>query len=286
MDINKVFRLGRVLILLLTLLAAIFFYGAPVSDQTSLSGEAFSMENALSTVKEITKAPHPVESDEHARVADFLTRSLQEMGLEPEIQETTYSLEDTEYSCEVKNIFTYVKGSDPQKTLLFSAHYDSTENSPGAGDNGAAVASLLESIRVLQTEPALKNNVIFLFCDAEEYAAFGSRAFSEHHPLAKEVDLVFNFDGRGNGGPVLMFETSANNSWLIREFDRATSHPVGTSLSNAVYKYMPNYTDFTFFMHHIEGAEGLNFAHIENPRAYHDSSDTWDTLDPGVIRHV
>ena len=93
-------------------------------------------------------------------------------------------------------------GRDGQRQgALLMAHYDSVPNSPGASDDGAAVASLLETLRALRGGPRLKNDVIFLFTDGEEVALLGSKAFVEEHPWARDVGLVLNFEARGYTGP-------------------------------------------------------------------------------------
>lgn len=65
----------------------------------------------------------------------------------------------------------------------------------------------------------------------------------KEHPAAKDVKAVFNFEARGSGGPVVMFETSNDNGSLIREFAGATQNPVANSLSYEIYKRLPNDTD-------------------------------------------
>ena len=48
------------------------------------------------------------------------------------------------------------------------AHYDSVEMAPGAGDDGAAVAAILETTRALVLDAPFKNSVMLIFTDGEE----------------------------------------------------------------------------------------------------------------------
>ena len=47
----------------------------------------FSTERALIPLKEITKAPHYVGTEENKRVREFLIQSLKDLGLNPETQQ-------------------------------------------------------------------------------------------------------------------------------------------------------------------------------------------------------
>jgi len=52
------------------------------------------------------------------------------------------------------NIIADLPGSNPNAgTLVLGAHYDGTEGSPGADDNGSAIATLLEAARLLGALP-------------------------------------------------------------------------------------------------------------------------------------
>jgi len=59
-------------------------------------------------------------------------------------------------------------GTDADPTLLFCAHYDTVHGSPGACDNAAGVAVLLELARLLATAPTLPGLRIAFFPDEEE----------------------------------------------------------------------------------------------------------------------
>jgi len=84
--------------------------------------------------------------------------------------------------------------------VLLVAHYDSVPTGPGANDDGVGVATLLETARALTASAPLQNDVIFLFTDSEETGLLGAQAFVTEHLWAKEVEVVLNFEGRGNGG--------------------------------------------------------------------------------------
>ena len=170
-----------------------------------------------------------------------------------------------------------------RKPSCLQAHYDTVPVSPGASDDGAAVVSILETLRALKSSQPLRNDVIALFSDGEEVGLLGARAFVYQHPWAKDVGVVLNFDARGSSGPVIMFETSNKNGWLIKEFAKAAPHPTANSLSQAIYELLPNKTDFTVFKE--RDFVGLNFANIVGLNHYHTPLDNLTNIDHRTLQH-
>src|SRR5262249_23057660 len=152
-----------------------------------------------------------------------IMKELSAAGLEPQLQQTigiNRAARPLRVGV-VENILAKLKGTTDGKSVLLVSHYDSMPNSFGASDNGSGVAALLETLRALKTGPALKNDVVFLFSDGEESGLLGSKVFVDEHAWAKNIGVVLNLDARGNSGPAMMFETSEDNGWLIREFAKA-----------------------------------------------------------------
>jgi len=84
-----------------------------------------------------------------------------------------------------------VKLSDPsipssqENAVLVNAHLDSTLPSPGAADDVAGVAVMLEAIRIITQSPnwPMHNGIVFLFNGAEESLQDASHMFITKHPL-------------------------------------------------------------------------------------------------------
>lgn len=233
----------------------------------------FSSERALKHLTVIAQKPHPVGSSEHAAVANYIRNELTALGLSPEVQQTPA----------VTNILVRLKGTSDEKAVLLVGHYDSVPAGPGAGDDGSAVVAILETLRALKSSQPLRNDVVALFSDGEELGTLGAKAFVYQHPWAKDVGLVLNFDARGTSGPVIMFETSDKNGWLIKEFAKAAPHPAANSLAAAIYVLMPNNTDFSVFKE--TGFAGLNFAYIVGLNHYHTPLDNLTNLDHRSLQH-
>jgi hypothetical protein len=253
----------------------------PLTDQAPLT--VFSAERAFKHLAIIARAPHPINFPEHDAVGDYIVRTLQELGLNPQVQKTTNINKAYGIDGALENIVVLLKGSGGGKAVLLVSHYDSVAAGPGAGDDGVAVAAFLEAARALKALPQMKRDVIFLFTDGEERGMLGARAFVTEHPWAHDVAFVFNFDARGTSGPSIMFETSDNNGWLISNFANGASYPVANSLSYEIYKRLPNNTDFTIFRK--AGYSGLNFAFIDGLRYYHTRSDSVENISHGSLQH-
>jgi hypothetical protein len=279
---------GLLLPILLVLIAGVVIYmqQPPAVTAGSVSPQEFSSQRAMNHLQTIAKAPHPTGSSENKTVREYLVRELTALGAEPQVQTATVidPAEALPYVAgTVQNVVARFKGTSNGKAVLLMSHYDSAPTAPGASDDGAAVAALLEAARALKAGPPLRNDVIFLLTDGEEPGRFGARAFINEHLWAKDVGLVFNFEARGNSGPSIMFETSRQNGWLVREFAEAAPHPFANSLAGTIYDSLPNDTDFTITKR--AGLPGLNFAYINGLTDYHTQTDNLENIDQRSLQH-
>ncbi|HEX8719945.1 MAG TPA: M20/M25/M40 family metallo-hydrolase [Pyrinomonadaceae bacterium] len=280
--------LGLIALPLLALLAFAAVYlqrpGA-VAPETAPATE-FSAGRAMKHLRAVAQSPRPIGSAEHAAARDYILRELAAQGVAAEVQTATAAGPQRAAPYRVgtvSNVVGRIQGSGGQKSVLLVAHYDSVPTGPGASDDGAGVAALLETARALKAGPPLRNDVVFLFSDGEEVGLLGAEAFAAEHPLAKNVGVVLNFEARGNSGPAMMFETSPNNGRLIDEFARAAPRPVASSFSYEVYRRLPNDTDLTVFKR--AGLEGMNFAYIGGLNHYHTALDSVGNLDGRSLQH-
>lgn len=120
---------------------------------------------------------------ESPHVQDYLSQRLSQYGCVPWANNPSFTL-DFGFG---KNIIGVLPGSDPQlskQIVLISAHYDHLKPTwfsyfPGACDNAAAVAALLEIAENLSLQPQRpKRTICFAFFDAEEMGCVGSYAFT------------------------------------------------------------------------------------------------------------
>ncbi|UQZ84587.1 Peptidase family M28 [Paenibacillus konkukensis] len=184
----------------------------------------------------------------------------------------------------LQNILVKLDAPSTDRGILISAHYDTKPTTPGAADDMVSVAAILEAMREQAMNPNLQSDLYFLFTDGEELGTLGAKEFVRSHTeLPGSIDLVINFEARGNRGGLLMFETSDDNLDAVRYFQSASSRPLAFSFTNGLYRRMPNGTDLTRYLK--AGYSGLNFAAVEGVESYHEKSDSFDNLDRATAYH-
>lgn len=257
---------------------------APVADAAA---EGFAAGRAERHLAAIAQRPHPIGSADNARVRDYIADTARGFGAEVAVEsdDVVQPWRGVVRVATAHNVVARVPGTDPSvsggKALMLVAHYDSVPTGPGAADDGAAVAAMLETLRALRAGD-VRNDVVFLFTDGEELGTLGAEAYVRRHGV-DGLGAVLNWEARGSGGPVWMFETGADNGPLVSAFGAASSRPIANSMASEVYRRMPNYSDFTVFLE--AGARGLNSAFIDDVRDYHSPHDDLERLDRGSLQH-
>ncbi len=257
----------------------------PAPKPLSASENEFSAARAIALVERLLGdgAPHPVGSDANARVADRIGDELTRLGYQVETQ-TAFGCSAIWTQCGyVSNLVSRLPGRSDGPAVLLTAHYDSVAAGPGAADDMAGVAAILEIARILRTEPRPLNPVIFLFSDGEEPGMLGAEAFASDHPLADQVGVVVNLEASGTRGQSVLFETTEENAWLIDTFAAVAPRPVAASLFDELFTLLPLNTDLTVY--ESAGLPGVNFAFSEEHTQYHTPLDNAANLDPGSVQH-
>lgn len=224
--------------------------------------------------------PHPTGSAANAEVRDRVVAEFARLGLDAEVQRRFACGPAT--CATVENIVARLPGASRERAVLLSAHYDSVAAGPGASDDGAGVAALIEVVRALKAGPPLPRDVWLLANDGEELGLLGAEAFVREPEFA-DVATVVNLEARGTSGASLLIETQPGNAGIVDVASRALARPGGTSLDYEIYKTLPNDTDFTVYRR--EGLSGVNFAWAQGAARYHTPLDDLAHLDPGSLQH-
>lgn len=254
----------------------------------------FSAGRAMADVREIAKAPHPTGSPENARVRAYLTQRLQSLGMtvttssDPVAAKAQARLDNWRGGgapVQAVNLIATLAGRDPAKpAVLLMAHHDTVWGSPGAADDSAGVATILETVRAIKASGVQpERNLIVLLTDGEELGLDGAHQYFERMP-GQVPGVIVNLETRGGGGRASMFETGPQNGTMIDLFAKAVRQPVATSLSVFVYQKLPNSTDYTVAKK--LGVPGFNFAFIGRPGLYHSPLATPDALDQGSLQDM
>ena len=247
---------------------------------------SFSAERAMAHVEALAAKPRPAGSAAHRAAREYIVTALRESaGLDAEVRDAVAT--STRYglpydAARVHNVVATIRGADPSRRIVLMAHYDTVLTSPGAGDDAAGVATLLEAGRALAVEYGGAPEVTLLFTDAEEVGAVGAEAFLASGVLDPERTTVLNFDARGTGGPYALIETAGDEGRLVRAVARSGAPVAASSLAPTLARLHGVGTDFRPFRE--AGAGGLNFAIIDGVARYHTPADAPPALDRESVR--
>lgn len=278
------------LTLLFALLVAAWAVQPPPPRAPSADNPGADLGPMLADLRAITRAPHITGSAENARVRDHVRSRLDALGLQTEVQSgfgIRQSLQKGQAIslAPVENVIAILPGKDRGgPAVAVMAHYDSVPFSPGASDDGAGTVALIETARVLAAGPQPARDVVFLFTEGEEFGLTGAQMFFDAHPLARRIAIVVNAEARGSRGRAMMFQTSTGNAELIDLWAGSAISPTGNSLSDAIYKILPNDTDMSVSLD--KGIAGINAAYVDGYFDYHSPTDNFANISRRSLQHL
>lgn len=273
------------LALALITLASVWSVLPPAPLAAGAPDDAFSADRAFAHVERVSREVHVAGSAAATDVRGHIVDTLTGLGYAPQVREGIGASDalGSAAMAYVRNVVAEVPGTDPTGRLFLVAHYDSVQVSRGANDDGAGVAVLLETARILAGDGPPRNDIVFVFTDAEEACLCGAESFVADDALAVDGGIVLNFEARGTGGPPVMFETARGNAALVAQYATAVPYPVATSMAVEVYRILPNDTDFSPFRDSGRFT-GLNTAYIDGVAAYHSPQDRAEYMDRGTLQ--
>lgn len=240
----------------------------------------FSAQRALAHIRVMAQEPHPAGSEANDRVCEYIQQTLRDFGLEPVLVERFKRVSSHRINWQ-RCVLARIPGTAPTKAFAMDAHFDSVPYGPGATDDLSGIGAMLETARALKAGPPLKNDIIFVFADEEEFNMGGARAFREH-PWFEDVGVMLGLETRGTSGPALMFETSQNNGFVVREMAKAGISPRANSMMFDVYDRLPFGSDFNQYKRHVAG---LNVAYVDRFGDYHTKLDNPENANPASVQH-
>ncbi|KAM5568193.1 hypothetical protein ABKV19_015984 [Rosa sericea] len=177
-----------------------------------------------------------------------------------------------------------VDSQDSDPSVLLNGHFDSPLGSPGAGDCGSCVASMLEIARLIVDSGWVPPQpVIFLFNGAEELFLLGSHGFMKTHKWRETIGAFINVEASGTGGPDLVCQ-SGPSSWPSQVYAQSAVYPMAHSAAQDVFPVVPGDTDFRIFSEDYGDIPGLDIIFLLGGYFYHTSFDTVERLLPGSIQ--
>lgn len=266
-----------------------------LSDDRAAS--RFSAERAMAHVRAIGSEPHPTGSTANAEVRAYLVEELRRLGAD--VRETQGAVPDValdrfgRWSGERPDALTLTnvigvlpgkQGGGGDDAILLMAHHDTVYGSPGAADDSAGIAAIMETVRAIVAQGGVERDIVVLFTDGEELGLLGARQFIDRNPLSDRVGAVVNLEARGGGGRTTLFQTSRDNGEAVTLYADAVGRPGGSSLATYIYEILPNDTDLTPLLTRDYVAYNLSF--IGRAEQYHSPSSVPDVLDRGALQDM
>lgn len=253
---------------------------APATEFSAMRAEAV-LAHILSPER-----PHPVSTDENAAVRARILKEFAALGIPASVRRGFGCNTARSYAfiacASVNDILAEVKPGEG-KAIILMAHYDSVPAGPGAADDEADVAAIVETAGALKARGlAGKHPILALITDGEEADLLGAAAFLHDSMMRARVGAVINVEARGNRGRSLLFQTSPGDGPLIDLYAKSVPNYAASSLYAEIYRVLPNDTDLTLFIR--DGFPSYNFAFTENVAHYHTALDTRANLDPRSLQ--
>lgn len=258
--------------------------------------DRFSAGRAMADVRLLAAEPHPTGSPAAARVVANLEQRLASLGFAVRRVESVLPDKAAERlrsrggdaTKPAVSLVAVRPGADRSlPAVALMAHHDSVIASPGAADDIAGVAAMLEIARAIPAA-AQRRDLVLVITDAEEQGLVGARAIyapgAAADPIALRTGVMINLEARGGGGRTMMFQTGPDNANLVRLLAASSPEAAASSIAVTIYESLPNDTDFTPVLE--RGIAGLNFAFIGEAWAYHSPLASPERLEQGALQHL
>jgi hypothetical protein len=288
-DIRTLLRIAIVAAIAVGLWAVTLHHnGMPAPLPANAPASQFSAARADAALARVLgpEVPHPVSTQANADVRTRILAEYAALGVPTKTYRALGCEMGKTYGfltcATVTDIIADVRPGSGKATLMLS-HYDSVPAGPGASDDGSGTSSILETTRALKQggddglHPILAVNT-----DGEEAGLLGAASFLDNPELKSRVGGVVNVEARGDAGPSTLFQMSAGNAKLLEVYAKNAPEFATTSLTDVVYKFLPNDTDLTLFIN--DGFLSWNFAMIDHLPHYHTPRDTRANLDKSTLQ--
>jgi hypothetical protein len=123
-----------------------------------------------------------------------------------------------------KNII--VNGKGGKRIVGVSSHFDVVHGSPGANDNGTAIAVCLYILHMLKTHSFKNFMVGVFFFDEEEYGLWGSKAYVSKTGIENIIGVI-NIEMVGQGDKFALWQLNEQSKGIVLETFESTAAKLG-----------------------------------------------------------
>ncbi|GAA0741148.1 M20/M25/M40 family metallo-hydrolase [Clostridium oceanicum] len=214
------------------------------TKKLNLSDEKIMMD----TINSICTTNRKIGSKNEKKACELLKKQIESYGYKTKVQKVPFDDFDENGKTmeETQNLIATKKSSSKHSkgTIIISAHYDCTEDSVGANDNGSGIAVTMEIARLLK-ESSSNYDLEFIFFGGEELGSIGSSYYIENLSAKDKKNIkadinidsvaqkkhsnpcIFTVNGKENFATKLLKNSYENKHLKLKEMNRERSDYVG-----------------------------------------------------------
>ncbi|WP_077214946.1 M20/M25/M40 family metallo-hydrolase [Bacillus dakarensis] len=151
-------------------------------------------------------------SENEEKAAQYIKDQFEQMGLETEVQEFSYTRRGSTYDS--SNIIAYKPGKS-SKQIIVGAHYDSVSVGKGIDDNASGVGVMLEVAEVLK-KIKTPYSIVYIAFGAEEVGLTGSEYYAENmseEDIESTVGMI-NLDSLAVGDKMYVYGGEGEDGFI------------------------------------------------------------------------
>jgi hypothetical protein len=184
------------------------------------------------------------------------------------------------------NVVGVLGNPSRQPTIVICAHRDAVAG-PGAIDNASGTAALMETARMLSTDPRLGASVVFLSVDGEGIGLTGSKEFVRHLPFDKSslsYVMILDCIGVRGSNTTLMYATAGNDT--VAAVQDAVSDSLKAAEFNVSFTKLAGWSDDETFENAGHPAVFVRSLGGGLDLYIHTPNDTVETVDPRALAAI
>ncbi|HHU32217.1 MAG TPA: M28 family peptidase [Clostridia bacterium] len=182
-----------------------------------------------------------------------------------------------------QNVFGFLPGTNKDKVLIFTAHYDgqginNNEIYESANDNLSGVYVLLKVAQALKDRPKRNLSYLFVAFGSEEIGLYGSEFFLQNLPIRSDTILgVINCDTVSSEKEVMILQAFTKNPLVAKVEEALTNYNFRVKLELSKLRTSDHY-HFS-----AAGLDALTIAAADWLEGNHTPQDTYEKLNFKIL---
>jgi len=187
-----------------TVAAVLLIVLAGIAPAAAIDSPAADPARIEEMTRDLCTFERALGSEERTAAATYIARAMEERGLSVSTGRFRFTNCYFDPPLSLSSNIIGVREGSTDRVVVISAHYDTAgPETPGADDNAAGVATMLEVARILNETP-LNRTVYFIAFGGEETGLDGSRRWLADNPdLHDRIVAAINLDCIASGDRLL-----------------------------------------------------------------------------------